>query len=86
VLYLFLQLDEAERIAHLQEESREIQRAFRMNMAFANPEALRQERDRHELALATDPRAMPITRQFTRDELREAALALFHAGKPKVTS
>lgn len=80
MLYLFLQLDEAERIAHLQEESREIQRAFRVNMAFANPEALRAERDRHELALARDPR-VPPPRRRTQEEIYAAAMELWNYKK-----
>ena len=85
-MYLFLQLDEAERIARLEQESRDLRQAFRMNAAFANPEGLRAERDAHELALATDPRVPSLMRAYTRAELRDAALALFQAGKPAVPS
>lgn len=85
-MYLFLQLDEAERIARLEQESRDLRQAFRMNAAFANPEGLRADRDAHELALATSPRA-PAAPKRTREEMYAYAVALFQSvNGPKVSS
>ena len=79
-MYLFLQLDEAERIARLQQESRDLRQAFRMNAAVANPEGLRAERDAHELALAMSPRA-PAPRRRTQEEIYADAMALWNYKK-----
>lgn len=84
-LWCLLQIEEAERIEALVDESRALRAAFRVNHAMWSPKELQAEQAAFFAKLREDPHAVPETPEARRERIERLKATTFPSDPRKVS-